>query len=167
MSSFIENLYLKRALQQLQEENRQLKDILEAVSESPPVERIAPEVPPLMPVGVKPSLTSPGAKPTRLPKIPGWLSRGVGRGLGVLGGVGSVVGAAQLGYDTGTWINDTFIDPFYRPPKPTDDQLRPMPDEALQSPEDLYPSPTRMPNARRRNGSGGGGGGGGGGMMGG
>lgn len=72
-------------IQQLQEENKQLRNILEAASESPPVERIAPEVPPVLPVGIKPSLVSPGAKPTRLPKIPGWFSRGVGRGLGVLG----------------------------------------------------------------------------------
>ena len=64
MSSFIENLYLKRALQQLQEENRQLKDILEAAPQSAePVEQLAPEIPSVLPVGIKPSLTSPGAKP--------------------------------------------------------------------------------------------------------
>ena len=130
-------------------------------------------VPYLPPVVVDPVKTKAPPRPgkrftppvaTRPSKIPSWLTRWGGRGLNVLGGVGTVVGAAQLGYDTGTWINDTFIDPFYRPPKATDDQLRPMPDEALQSPEDLYPSPTRMPAGRRRNGSGGGGGGG---MMGG
>jgi len=86
MSSFAENLYLKRMIQQLQEENKQLRNILEAAPQSAePVEQLAPEVPSVLPVGVKPSLTSPGAKPfriptPRLPKIP----PGVGGFLGYL-----------------------------------------------------------------------------------
>ena len=161
-------------IQQLQEENKQLRNILEAAaSESPPVEQIAPQIPPVIFDPVKPKapprpgkrFTPPVTNPTRPSKIPSWLARGARRGLGVLGGIGGVMTAAEIGYGTGTWINDTFIDPYYYPPKPRDDQLRPMPDEVLQSPEDLYPSPTRMPTGRRRNGNGGGGGGGG--MMGG
>jgi hypothetical protein len=76
MSSFTENLYLKRMIRQLQEENKQLRNILEAAPQSAePVEQLAPEVPSVLPVGIKPSLTSPGAKPfriptPRLPKIP-------------------------------------------------------------------------------------------------
>lgn len=158
-------------IQQLQEENKQLRNILEAAaSESPPVEQIAPYAPFALADPVKPKAPPrPGKRftppvATRPSKIPSWLTRAARGGSRVLGGIGGLMTAAEVGYGAGTWINDTFIDPFYRPAKPTDDQLRPMPDEALQSPEDLYPSPTRMPAGRRGNGSGGGGGGG---MMGG
>jgi hypothetical protein len=70
MSSFTENLYLKRQIQKLQEENYQLKYALQEIAKPPRPSRLR----------VKPSNTT-----SPKPKVPGEFGHGYGPGPGSFG----------------------------------------------------------------------------------
>lgn len=80
------------------------------------------------------------------------------------GGAGRLLGPALLGYYLGNFIDDVFINPNFRPPKPGTNQQLPTPTEQLPSPESLYPSPTTATGFSTPARPSGGGGGSGGGM---